>query len=62
MDGRLFGAKPLSEIMLPYGQLDAKEHNSVKFYLKFERFHSRKCTRKCRLRNGGSHIFVNNLN
>ena len=28
---RLVGAKPLSEPMLPYCQLDHKEHNSVKF-------------------------------
>ena len=28
---RLSGAKPLSEPMLPYYQLDHKEHNSVKF-------------------------------
>ena len=29
---RLFGAKPLSEPMLPYSQLDTKEHISVKCY------------------------------
>ena len=28
---RLVSAKPLSEPMLPYCQLDHKEHNSVKF-------------------------------
>ena len=52
MDCRLFGAKPLSEIMLPYGQLDTKEHNSVKYYLKFKRFHSRKfyISKKCILK------------
>ena len=32
----LFGAKPLSEPMLPYCQLDHKEHISVKFYSKFK--------------------------
>ena len=45
----LFGAKPLSEPMLPYCQLDPKEHISVKLYLKFKSFHSRKCTWKYRL-------------
>ena len=35
---RLFGAKPLSEPMLDYCQLDPKEHTSVKFQLKFEVF------------------------
>ena len=34
MANRLFGAKPLSEPMLPYCQLDPKEHISVKFHLK----------------------------
>ena len=46
---RLFGAKPLSETMLPYCQLDPKEHISVKFYLKFKSFDLRKCTWKCHL-------------
>ena len=49
---RLFGAKPLSEPMLPYCQLDPKEHISVKFCLKLRSFHSRKCTGKCRLPKG----------
>ena len=49
MARRLFGAKPLSEPMLPYYQLD-KEHNiSAKFYLRFKSFHSRKSSWKCRL-------------
>ena len=33
---RLFGAKPSSEPMLPYCQIDRKELISVKFYLKFK--------------------------
>ena len=33
---RLIGAKPLSEPVLPYCQLDPKERFSVKFYLKFK--------------------------
>ena len=33
---RLIGAKPLSEPMLPYYQLDSNEHISVKLYLKFK--------------------------
>ena len=35
---RLFGAKPLSEPILPYCQLDHEEHISVKFYLKNQNF------------------------
>ena len=35
MAWRLFGAKPLSEPMLPYCQLDPKEHILEKFYSKF---------------------------
>ena len=45
----LFSAKPLSDPMLPYCQLNPEEHLSVKTYLKFTSFHSRKCTWKCRL-------------
>ena len=52
----LFWAKPLSEPMLPYCQLDPKEHISVKFCLKFESFHSSKCTWKCCLGNGGHFV------
>ena len=33
---RLTGAKPLSEPMLPYCQLDHKEYISVKFHLKLK--------------------------
>ena len=36
-------AKPLSEPVLIYCQLDPKEHISMKFYLKFKYFHSWKC-------------------
>ena len=57
---RLFGAKPLSEPMQAYCQVEPKEHISVKYYSKFKGFHSRKCTQKCRLRNGGH--FVSGLN
>ena len=53
---RLFGTKPLSEPMLPYCQLDPKEHTSVKFYFEFKCFHSRKCTSKRRLRNGSHFV------
>ena len=35
---RLFSAKPLSKPMLPYFQLDPKEHISVTFRLKFKSF------------------------
>ena len=34
----LFGAKPLFEPMLPYCQLDTKEHISVDIYSKFKSF------------------------
>ena len=56
----LLGATPLSEPMLPYCKLDPKEHISVKFYLKFKSFHSRKCTRICRLWNG-SHFALTSM-
>ena len=52
MTCRLLGAKPLPVPMLPYSQLDSKEHHSVKFCLKFKGFHPRKWTWKCYLRNG----------
>ena len=42
--------------MLPYCHLDSREHISVKFHLEFKSFHSRKCTWKCRLRNGGHFV------
>ena len=38
---RLFGAKPSSEPMLPYCQLDPKECISLKFNLKFKSFHEK---------------------
>ena len=38
MAWRLLGAKPLSEPMLSYCQLDPKEHISVNFYLKIKKF------------------------
>ena len=44
---RLDGARPLSKPMPTYGQLDTKEHISIKFYLKFIYFHSRKCIWTC---------------
>ena len=37
---RLFGAKPISESMLPYCQLGRKKHISVKIHLKFKTFYS----------------------
>ena len=44
---RLFSAKPLSEPMLPYCQLDFREHISMKFHFRFKTFHSGKYTWKC---------------
>ena len=55
----LFSAKPLSEPMLSSCQLDPKEHISVKFYVKFKSFHSKKCTWKYRLQNGGLNVLSN---
>ena len=57
----LDGAKPLSEPMLIHCQLDPKEHISMKFYLKFKYFHSRKCIWACRLRNGGHFVVPGEL-
>ena len=56
MPCRLFGAKPLSEPILPYCQWDPKEHISVKFYFKLKSFHSKRCIQKCCLRNGGHFV------
>ena len=44
---RLFGAKPLSEPVLPHRQLHIKDYISVKFYLRFKSFYSEKCAWKC---------------
>ena len=44
---RLCGAKPLSEPMLYYCQLDPSKQTPVKLYSKFKHFHSRKCIWKC---------------
>ena len=40
---RLDGAKPISEPMLSYCQLDPHQHVLMKFYLKVNYSHSRKC-------------------
>ena len=67
---RLDGTKPLSESILIYCQLDPKECISIKFYLKFKYFHSRKMhlnkyfhSRKCQVlsikrmrRQNGDHV------
>ena len=52
----LFDAKPLSEPMLAYGQLDDGKIKLTKFVLKFKCF-SRKCVLKC-VQNGGHFIWV----
>ena len=46
---RLFGAKPLSEPMLVYCQLNLQEQTSVKFESEFYHFHSKQCIWNCRL-------------
>ena len=43
----LDGAKPLSKPMLTDCQLNPKKHISMKFYLKFEYLHPRKCISTC---------------
>ena len=43
--------KPLPQPTLNNCQIDHEEHISMKFYLKMELFHSRKCIWKCRLQN-----------
>ena len=48
----LIGAKPLSEPMLPYGQLGPEKNITVEFYLEFKSFHSIKSAWKSRLQNG----------
>ena len=53
---RLIGAKPLPEAMLSCCQLDPSEQTSAKFESKYKDFHSWKCIRKCRLRNGGHFV------
>ena len=53
MAWRLFGAKPLSEPMMAYCQLDPRKHTSLKYYLRIKNFHSGKCIRNYHLRNGG---------
>ena len=46
---RLFGARPLTELMLAYCQLYFWDHISVTFKSDFYHFRSRKCNLKCRL-------------
>ena len=53
MDCRLEGAKPFSEPMLTYCQLDHMEHISMEFHLKFKYSQSWNCVCRCCLRNGG---------
>ena len=45
MGCRLFGAKPLSDPMMVYCQLDPKKRTSLKYYLRVN-FHSGKCSWK----------------
>ena len=58
---RLLGAKPLSQPMLGYCQLDPYEQIAMKFQSKYKTFHSRKCIWKYRLRNGGHFVQAINL-
>ena len=56
---RLSGAKPLSEPMLPYCQLDPKEYNSVNFYSTFKRMHLKMPSAKWRPFCLGLHVLRN---
>ena len=53
---RVIGAKPLSEPILYYCQLDPKEQTSVKLYSNLRHFHSGKRTWKCRVGNVGHFV------
>ena len=53
---RLFGAKPFSEPVLRYCQLDRWEQSSVKLISKYSTFHSRNFTWKYHLRNVGHFV------
>ena len=50
------GAKPSFEPMLTYCQLDPKEHISIRFYMRFKYFDSRKCIWTCHLHNGSHFV------
>ena len=53
---RLFGAKPFSELVLRYCQLDRWEQSTVKLISKYSTFHSRNFTWKYHLRNVGHFV------
>ena len=53
---RLFGTKPLPELMVNHWQRGPWEQTSVKLELKFKTFHSRNCNWKCCLWNGGHFV------
>ena len=44
---RWFGSNPLSQPIMIDSQINAKEHISKIFYLKFKSFHSAKCIWRC---------------
>ena len=48
---QMFGAKPSYEPKLEYFKLEPLEEFSVKFYLKYNNFHTRKLVGKYRLQN-----------
>ena len=62
MDCYLFVAKPLSEPMMPYCQLDHKEHIKMKFYWKIKIFHSRKLIQRCGPQNGWHFVLTSESN
>ena len=49
----MYGTIPLSEIMLPYCQMDFSKQISLTFESKYNNFHSRKLMRKVRMQNAG---------
>ena len=58
MPCRMFGAKPLSELMLTYSQLNHQEYISVTFHWRFKYLCSSVCMWKCRLQYGYHFIWA----
>ena len=61
MARRLLSARPLSEPIQPYCQLNYTEYISVKFYLNFKTFLKEMHIQNCRLRHDGICLGLNVL-
>ena len=57
----LFSAKPLSETMMSFCELDPSEWISVKFELKYNNINTKKRIWKCRLKNCDNFVFQSQL-